>query len=62
MRWAIYAISILRLHLSVTMLHTKPEVRERLVKHVEDAAAELMKSPGEKATGAVSYSFFCVVN
>jgi len=42
------------LHLSVTMLHTKPEVRERLVKHVEDAAAELMKSPGEKATGAAA--------
>ncbi|XP_054838336.1 sphingosine-1-phosphate lyase 1 [Eublepharis macularius] len=39
------------IHISLTLLHTKPGVAERFVKDIQEAVSEIMKDPKAKTTG-----------
>lgn len=46
-------MTIFRIHICVTMLHTVDDMADKLIKDVRDAVTELMKDPEKPVEGKV---------
>lgn len=48
-----FQMTIFRIHICVTMLHTVDDMADKLIKDVRDAVTELMKDPEKPVEGKV---------